>query len=106
MKAEEPEVEYRFSLADGWSRRVFVALLRRYGLKPYRYPRQKRNTVMSRGPRRFFDETLWPEYSKIAATLQRYLEEVTDRVIAEAVHADRSDAVVVAEPGKLAAGTE
>ena len=52
MKVEEPEVEYRFSLADGWSRRVFVALLRRYGLRPYRYPRQKRNTVMSRGPRK------------------------------------------------------
>lgn len=27
---EDPPVEYRFSMADMWSRKVFVALLRRY----------------------------------------------------------------------------
>ncbi len=35
-KAEQP-VEYRFSFADTWSRSLFVALLRRYELAPYRY---------------------------------------------------------------------
>jgi hypothetical protein len=30
-------VEYQFSLADAWSRKVFVALLRRYDLEPYRH---------------------------------------------------------------------
>jgi hypothetical protein len=34
----DPPIEYRFTLADGWSRKLFVALLRRYDLKPYRYP--------------------------------------------------------------------
>ena len=32
----EPDVEYKFSLADPWSRRLFVALCRRYGLRPFR----------------------------------------------------------------------
>ena len=37
LKKEEPLVEYRFSMADMWARKVFVALLRRHGVKPYRY---------------------------------------------------------------------
>jgi len=43
---QAPPVEYHFSMVDTWSRRLFVALARRYGLTPYRYPRQRRNTVM------------------------------------------------------------
>jgi hypothetical protein len=34
-------IEMKFSLTDVWSRQLFVALSRRYGLKPYRYPRQR-----------------------------------------------------------------
>ena len=45
-------VEMQFSLADLWSRQLFLALARRYGLRPYRYHRQKRTTVMLRAPRR------------------------------------------------------
>ncbi len=37
QEAEDSPVEYRFSMADMWSRKVFVALLRRYGIRPYRY---------------------------------------------------------------------
>ena len=29
LEAEEPPIEFRFSLADQWSRHLFVALLRR-----------------------------------------------------------------------------
>ena len=36
LAAEEPPVEYRFTLADQWSRHLFVALLRRYNISPYR----------------------------------------------------------------------
>jgi hypothetical protein len=32
----EPPVEFRFTLTDTWSRKLFLALLRRYDLKPYR----------------------------------------------------------------------
>lgn len=31
MAEEAPPVEYRFTLADGWSRKLFMALCRRYG---------------------------------------------------------------------------
>jgi hypothetical protein len=37
LERTEPAVEYRFPLADGWSRSLLRALLRRHGLRPYRY---------------------------------------------------------------------
>lgn len=92
MTREDPAVEFRVTLGDVWSRRVFLALLRRYGLRPYRRPGQRRTTVLVRAPRRFVDETLWPEFQQLAATLTRYLEEVTERVVADVLHGDSSDA--------------
>ena len=96
----DPATEYKFTLSDGWSKRLFVALLRRYSLKPYRYPRQRRNTVMVRVPRRFVDETLWPEFLELSAVLQSYLDAVTDRLISGAIFADDSDVTVVSKSGR------
>src|SRR5919206_217422 len=36
----DPPIELQFSMPDAWSRQLFVALCRRYGLQPYRYSRQ------------------------------------------------------------------
>jgi hypothetical protein len=100
----DPPVEYRFTLADAWSRKLLLALLRRYDLKPYRYRGQRRTTVMVKVPKRFVDETLWPEFSQINATMRTYLDEVTDRVVAEVIHGDSSEAAEVAETPKLGSG--
>lgn len=101
----DPPVEYRFTLNDMWSRKLFVALLRRYGIKPYRYYRQRYTTVMAKVPRTFVDETLWPEFKELDSTLRNYLEEVTNRVVSESVFADSSEATVVEdEPKPLAPG--
>jgi hypothetical protein len=99
----DPAVEFRFTLADTWSRKVFLALLRRYDLKPYRYRGQRRTTVMVKVPTRFVKETLWPEFEQINATLRTYIDEVTDRIIAEVIHGDSSDATELAQQ-KLTAG--
>jgi hypothetical protein len=101
MEAEDPPLEYRFSMADMWSRRVFVALARRYGLRPYRYRRQRHTTVMLKVSKRFVDETLWPEYLKISDALEQYLSDVTDRVVAEVINADTSEAEEVSESPAL-----
>ncbi len=55
----DPPVEMKFTLPDEWSVRLFVALCRRYGVRPFRYPRQRRTTIMVRAPRRFFDTVVW-----------------------------------------------
>ncbi|MDQ7086339.1 MAG: hypothetical protein Q9Q13_00105 [Acidobacteriota bacterium] len=98
---EDPPVEYRFSMSDIWSRKVFVALLRRYGLQPYRYSGQRHTTVMVRASRRFIDETLWPEFQELSRTLRSYLSEVTDRVVQQVIHQDSSEAEVVDKPKSL-----
>lgn len=92
QKAEA--IEIRFSLPDLWSRRLLLSLLRRYGLKPYRYSGQRHTTVMVRAPRIFVDETLWPEFQELNGTLRAYMDEVTDRVIKEEIHRDNSEAEV------------
>lgn len=93
----EKAIEYRFKLNDDWSKKLFIALLRRYGLKPYRYARQRRTTVMVRVPRSFVNETLWPQYLELSTSLRDYLEDITNRVIAEGVHGDTRDEEVVAD---------
>jgi len=100
LQQSDPAVEYRFTLADMWSRRLFVALLRRYGIRPYRYSGQRYTTVMAQVPRRFVEETLWPEYTELNSVLCAYLEETTERVIRQGVHEDSSEAEVMkALPG-------
>jgi spore cortex formation protein SpoVR/YcgB (stage V sporulation) len=98
VQATERPIEYRFTLSDQWSRRLFVSLLRRYDLRPYRYPRQRHTTVMARVPASFVETTLWPEFVELDRTLREYLSDVTDRVIAGSIHADHSEAEVVEQP--------
>ncbi len=94
-KVDKP-IEYRFTLTDGWSKKLFIALLRRYELRPYRYARQRRNTVMVRVPRGFVNETLWPEFLELSEVLKSYLDDITNRVIADAIHQDDGEEEVVA----------
>ena len=98
---EDPPVEYRFTMGDMWSRRVFIALLRRYGIAPYRYSGQRYTTVMARVSRRFVAETLWPEFQEISETLETYLSEVTERVVSQVIHQDSPEAEVVEKPKHL-----
>ena len=88
----EPLVEFQFSMPDQWQRRLFSALCRRYGLKPYRYNRQRYTTVMVRAPRAFVQGTLWPEYQELRDALDTYLNQATERIIREEVFGDAEEA--------------
>lgn len=94
----DPPIEMKFTVPDQWSVRLFIALCRRYGLKPYRYPRQHRTTIMVRAPRHFLEGVLWREFLELHDDLSEYLEQTTERVIRDAVHADTTDAETEAEP--------
>lgn len=100
-EAREPAIVFKCSLADTWSQRLFISLCRRYGLEPFRYRRQRRTTLMVRAPKSFMDQTLWPEFQALSRELRAYLDDVTDRVIREAIHSDVSDAAEVEEPKQL-----
>jgi hypothetical protein len=97
LERRDPAIEMQFSLPDQWSRRLFLALCRRYGLKPYRLYRQRLTTVMLRVPTLFVDQVLWPEFQELNKALTQYLNEVTTRVIRDEVHRDTSEAAEVTQ---------
>lgn len=92
LEGEEQPIEVRFTLSDQWSRHLFVALLRRYGVQPYRYRGQRRTTVMARLSRTFVDETLWPEFQDLQSSLVAYFDALTDRVIEQALEVKAGEA--------------
>jgi hypothetical protein len=101
VRSHEREVVFRYSLPDPWKRKLFLALCRRYGLEPYREPGRRYTTVLLRVPRTFQDQTLWPEFLALSAELDAHLQELTDRVIREAINEDVSEASDAAPRGEL-----
>ena len=85
LERRERPVEMRFTLGDGWNLKLFLALCRRYGLKPYRKHGQRRTTVMLNVVPGFADTILWPEFTQLAEALAAYLDEATERIIREEV---------------------
>jgi hypothetical protein len=98
----ERPVEMRFSLPDPWSRRLFIALCRRYGLRPFRYRRMHRQSLVVKVPATFLDQVLWPEFAEINAALSEYLADVTDKVIRAEVYREAGEAEEMPEPARFA----
>ncbi len=97
LGSRDPAIEMQFSMPDQWSRQLFMALSRRYGLKPFRYRRQRYTTVVIRAPKGFVDTVLLPEFNELNLALRTYLNEVTLRIIQEEIYSDASDAREVPE---------
>ncbi len=96
----DPPREYKFTVSDEWSRKLLYAILRRYGIQPYRYKRQRYTTVMAMVSPGFVDDTIWPQYLKFSEILDAYLEDVTDRVVGQVLEQEVGEARVV-EQGSL-----
>ena len=98
---KEQEIEMKFSISDMWSRQLFVALSRRYGLRPFRYRRMHRQTIVIKAPSNFIEQVLWPEFEELSAALTAYLSEITEKVIREEVHGETGEADEVDEPRRI-----
>jgi hypothetical protein len=88
----EHSIEISIRLPDHWNRRLFLALCRRYGIRPYRYARQRHSTVVLRAPEPFIRKTLLPEFEEISRALNEYLDVATERIIREEVFGDAGEA--------------
>jgi hypothetical protein len=97
----EKAEEIKFSVPDIWSRQLFIALCRRYGISPFRYRRMQRQSVIVKAPRTFVEQVLWPEFQDLSAALSSYLAEITEKLIREEVHGETSDAEERDEPRPL-----
>lgn len=91
----DPPVEFRFSLTNPWSLRLFLALARSKGYRPYRHPRMRRTSVCLMIGKVAVNTDLWPEYLEMNKVLTEYLGELADHIIADCINPDRSDAEVV-----------
>jgi hypothetical protein len=98
---KERAEEFKFSITDPWSRQLFIALCRRYGIKPFRYTRMHRQTVMVRAPASFVQMTLWPEFEELSRALSAHLDEITRKIIHDEVHEATQDAEEINEPPRL-----
>lgn len=99
-RTEQAE-KFKFSITDPWSRQLFIALCRCYGMKPFRYPRMHRQTVMVRAPASFVTMTLWPEFEELSRALTSHLNDITRKIIREEVHEATQDADEISEPRQL-----
>jgi hypothetical protein len=90
-----------FSIPDPWSRQLFIALCRRYGVRPFRHRRMHRQTVMIKAPVSFVRSVLWPEFEELSDALTRHLLEITEKIICEEVHPATGDAEEIEEPRRL-----
>lgn len=97
----EPAEEFKFSIPDLWSRQLFIALCRRYGMRPFRYRRMHRQSVMIRAPASFVNGILWPEFEELSNALMLHLAEITETIIREEVHETTQDADEIEEPRQL-----
>ena len=97
----EAPAEIKFSIPDSWSRQLFIALCRRYGINPFRYRRMHRQTVIVKAPRSFVEQVLWPEFRELSGALSAYLAEITEKLIREEVHGETADAEERDEPRRL-----
>lgn len=97
-------VEFRFAMPDTWAKALLIALLRRHGITPFRYSGQRRTTVMARAPKALVQQELWPEFEELHRTLHAYLSDVTQRVIATAIHGDVSEPEVRSRSRELVPG--
>lgn len=105
-KETDPPIEFSFSTGNPWSRKLLLALLRRYDIKPYRYHRQRYTTVRAKISKRFCNETLWPEYVALDRELIAQLEALADEVIHRSIHEDSSDAAEIAGLIEASGGPE
>ena len=91
LRGRDHDVELHYRMPDPWKRMLFVALCRRYGLKPFREPGRRYTTVQLRAPKEFHEKTLWPEYLALSEELNAHLHDLTTRVIREAIDDDVSE---------------
>jgi hypothetical protein len=92
--AAERETEFQMRIDDAWSRKLFIGIARHHGVRPCRYPGQRRTTLVVRTTKRRLEERIMPHYSDAVSVLRDHFDVIADRVIREALHVSTDEAEV------------
>ena len=81
--------EFQCTFPDQWSAKLFKAVCSKYGVRTYRYKRQRYTTVMVRVVPDLLDKVIWPEHEKLSSELRSYISEVTEEMISRVKDSSR-----------------
>lgn len=87
----DPDIELQNSLPDVWSVRIFVALCRKHRVRPYRYPRQRRTTLIVRTRQISFERTVATEFRALYRESTANFDETVKHLISDAMKSDGDD---------------
>ena len=90
--AAERETEFQMRIDDAWSRKLFIGIARHHGVRAYRYPGQRRTTLVVRTTKRHLDERVMPHYVDAVEVMRDHFDAIADRVIREALHLSPDEA--------------
>jgi hypothetical protein len=80
--ASAPDVEeFQCNMKHEWETFIFHALLKRYGIKPYRYRKQRKTTILVRVSKAAMNGLLWPIFTDVAAELSARFTVVTTTLL-------------------------
>jgi hypothetical protein len=81
IEVQQNQREYRLLTQGEWHKKLLLALCAKYGVKAYRYPRQKHTTVTVKINPEFLNKVLWKEYLDYSAHLALLIDEITTDLI-------------------------
>jgi hypothetical protein len=89
-QVEQP-TEWTYRVNNYFEKRLFQAILKKYGLESYRYSGQRYTTLNVMITRHMSNEVIWPQYLEMCDVLRKYLDEVTNDVIKKAMGQEESE---------------
>ncbi len=90
-----PDVqEFHCPMKNEWEQLLFHGLLKRYGIRPYRYRKQRNSTIMIRVSKRFLHECLWPMFNELSLDLQQRFNAIV-KTLLPAVAASPYDIAII-----------
>ena len=73
--------EFQCNTKNDWDKFVLYALLKRYGIKSYRYRKQRKSTILVRVSKGFMNDVLWPIFTNTADELYSRFTAITTTLL-------------------------
>ena len=97
-------IEYTVRLRNSWTKKLFVAICRKYQLRTYRYAKQRYTTTMVQVSSAFLNGVLWPEFNKYDSMFQELASEIIQDLVSKIYKVDDVAEEIIA--GELPSTTE
>jgi hypothetical protein len=96
-RTREPDREEVCSTGDATGAWLVVMLCARYGIRPFRRPRQKPRTICLRSPASFVSTVFWPQVQEMARVFEAARVSMVNQVVGVWLGAAGDQALIVEE---------